>query len=173
MNTSVCRVALIFCLLFTLASCATRPVQPLAVQSDKPEDSDAVTRRFQMMVGTWTGEDITTKGEVRRERVERHHDGTYVIQFRTYAKDGSYEDDVETGEWGISGDIYFTFMHGWIQDGQLVPANPGDPFFDDAYTILELTDTEFKYKAADVGTEFTDKRVPPDYRLPETADRHD
>src|SRR5690606_40558773 len=50
-------------------------------------------------------------------------DGTYQLTVRDYSLDGSYLQQVEVGQWGISGPVYFTIMKGWQDGPRFKPAN--------------------------------------------------
>lgn len=60
------------------------------------------------MTGKWYG-NMESEDKGKNEwLVERNLDGTYIIQFKNTDKMGNVEKSTEIGEWGISGNIYFT-----------------------------------------------------------------
>jgi hypothetical protein len=156
-------LAIVLC----LAGCVTARGDLTRVNNGKPDLPAIRLQQYGYMVGKWMGEATTDDGLFRRELVEHNADGTYRDTFRTYHKDGSYEESVEVGEWGISGNIYFTLMKGWMVDGEFRPSDAMDPSFDDAYTIIELTDKLIRYKSVETGDEYVDHKVDADYILPE------
>ena len=152
--------------LLALVGCVSAPGgRPLDLA--KPVTSASQQQRHDYLVGTWLEESVNSEGEVQRELAQHGADGRCQETFRIYHKDGSYDDDVEVCEWGISGNIYFTLTKGWLRDGEFAPADPSDPNFSDAYVITELTPTLFKYRHVETQSEFTDHKVADDYVLPE------
>ncbi len=152
--------------LLALAGCVSAPAGK-TLDLAKPITTASQQQRHDYLVGAWLEESRNSEGELQRELAEHSADGKCKETFRIYHKDGSYDEDVEVCEWGISGDIYFTLTKGWLHDGQFAPADPTDPNYSDAYVITELTDTLFKYRHVETRNEFTDHKVPDDYVLPE------
>jgi|SRR5579859_3373375 len=162
--------ASIICIIGLLCStgCALQANQPPVIGIEPATDSASLQRR-QFMVGTWLEESALADGTSRRELVDRNVDGHYRMQFRTYNKDGTHEDQIEVGEWGISGNIYFTITKGWMIDGVLMSSDLTEPDYYDAYTIIKLTADEFTYKSVVIPDVYTARRVDPAYQLPNTA----
>src|SRR5690242_7067554 len=150
-----------FALLIT--GCAPAAIQP--VMDPLPA---AQIAKHHLLVGTWLEEYTSKEGLRWRQFTNFYSDGSYRYQFRNYHADGGYDDLTEYGEWGMSGDIFFTVERHWMdQDGSGEDV-PGDPSNYSAATILTLTPDKFVYKNVRSGLTFTAKRVPEDYRLPET-----
>src|SRR3546814_1959176 len=74
-------------------------------------------------VGRWYGEEPEPGGITRRWVVDAFPDGVFRITFRFYDADGSYREQVEVGEWGISGPVYFLSTKGWVDDGTFLKAD--------------------------------------------------
>src|SRR5436190_21349841 len=103
-----------------IAGCAS---QDLA-QTLKADDAAAQAspdRRWKMMVGKWYGSRSRTGGGRIEWISDRKPRGAYQTAFRTTAADGTVSEDVEVGEWGVVGPIYFTIFKGWVRDGRMVP----------------------------------------------------
>ena len=122
------------------------------------------------MIGKWYGSQPTKEGGVKKWIVERMSPGTYKIVFRIYEKDAtSYWEQIEVGEWGVSGPVYFSILRGWVKDGKLTPADPTDPFNYDAYKIISLTDEKFEYENYDSGDVYGIKKVPISFDFPDDS----
>lgn len=119
-----------------------------------------------LMVGKWYGSQPTTDGGHREWIVLRSREGTYQIAFRIHAPDGGHKDQIEVGEWGVSGGIYFSIFKGMVVDGQLEPADPTDPASYNAYRLITLNAQELEYEAISSGNRFTLKRVTPSFVFP-------
>jgi len=133
----------------------------------RPDSSRAEQERRLMMIGKWFGISALDDGRLRRYIIEHHADGTFKIHFRTYNKDKRYEDHVEIGVWGVSGNIHFTITQGWLVDATVIPADPADASLYDAYEIIKLTNDELEYRAVYADVVFTVRRVPDSFELPE------
>jgi hypothetical protein len=118
------------------------------------------------MIGKWFGISALDEGRLRRYITEHHADGTFKIHFRTYKSDKTYEDQIEIGLWGVSGNIHFTITRGWLVNGEVVPADPTDASLYDAYEIIRLTEDELEYKAVYAEAVFRVRRVPDSFELP-------
>src|SRR3546814_1723567 len=70
----------------------------------------------------------------------------FRITFRFYDADGSYREQVEVGEWGISGPVYFLSTKGWVDDGTFLKADTRNGELYDAYKILKLNAGIFEYE---------------------------
>jgi len=85
-----------------------------SVTSSKPELSLSQQDKWNLMVGKWYGSQPTTDGGVKKQITQRSSLGDYKHTFRIYDVDGNYEEHIEVGEWGVSGQIYFSIFKGWI-----------------------------------------------------------
>lgn len=118
------------------------------------------------LVGKWIGEARLEGGGRRVWLNQRFNDGTYVITFRAYSKDGRFDEQTEHGNWGLSGDIYFTMMRGYVRDGRrIVDDGPRSSYRDDAYRVTKLTPTEFHYTSVATGRSYSMRKVADDFSL--------
>ena len=122
------------------------------------QDKSATIKMRSLMLGKWCGEKKHEDDTYQKWLVDRFPDGTYRIDFTTVSSSGEEESWGEYGLWGIRAPIYFTAMRGFIENGQLTPADPTDPLFYDAYKVVSLTEHNFTYKSYTSGNEFTVKR---------------
>jgi len=116
-------------------------------------------------IGKWYGHSIVTGNKKREWLNERKNDGTYTIYFKTIDEEGNVEVQIEIGEWGISGDIYFSIFKKGIVDGKSFTGTSTDPYNRDAYKILKLDENEFVYKHIKFKDIFVTKKVSNDFEL--------
>lgn len=154
-----------FALALTLACLFGCAQQPL-VHSVKPL-ATLQGQQHALLIGKWYGEATTLDGKRTQQLTERGADGLFAVKFRVTDKSGQRIEQTEFGLWGVSGKIYFTITTGRDVGGQTTIANPGDPYLNDAYEIIELTATTYRSKAQDFGDEFTQKRVDDGFLFPE------
>lgn len=144
-------------LVLFVVGCAS--VQPEKTIAAIKKHSRSDEQNFQILVGKWYGNQPTTDGGKREQLVIRNHDGTHIIHFRVHEPNGETWDQIEVGEWGISGDIYFTIFKGWIKNGTFKPSTGNVAYNRDAYKILELTGAQFVYESAQDGEVFSLEKV--------------
>ncbi|QKQ26781.1 hypothetical protein [Candidatus Reidiella endopervernicosa] len=132
----------------------------------KPEISKSEMDRWQEMVGKWYGLKNIGNGGIRHQLMNRRADGTYIIELLIENKDGNNRYQAEVGHWGISGPIYFTIFRGWIEDGEISPSSPYDPYNYDAYEIINQNENIFQYRHFSTGNEYTIKKVSAEFKLP-------
>ena len=137
-----------------------------AVTDPKPDLKLKEAETWGLMIGKWYGSQPTKEGGARSHIVERFPNGTYRITFRLYDPQGGYREQREVGHWGVSGPIYFTILRGWLEGDKMAPADPGDPYYQDAYKIITLNDEVFEYEHAASGNRFSIRRVPQDFEFP-------
>jgi hypothetical protein len=121
----------------------------------------------EIFVGRWYGEDDEAGGITRRWIVEAFPDGVFRITFRFYDPDGSYREQIEVGEWGISGPVYFLSTKGWVDDGMFLKADTRNGALYDAYKILKLDAGVFEYEHYVNGNRYQVRRVDTGFALPE------
>ena len=126
-------------------------------------DSQKINTKY--LVGTWYGNQLNKEGGFREEIAYKNIDGTYKLHFRFHDKNGSYYDQIEVGEWGVSGDIIFSIFKGWIKNGVFVPADQNGAFTRDAYKILKLTEHEIIYKSLDGDDIYKNKKVASNFKF--------
>src|SRR5690349_4716275 len=100
-----------------LAGCASQDLQLSKANGAVARTAD---QRWKIMVGKWYGSRARDGGGRVEWVVDRKPRGAYQIAFRTTAADGAVSDDVEVGEWGVVGSIYFTIFKGWLREGRMV-----------------------------------------------------
>ncbi len=162
---------LALCLLLPAISLLAVPA--IATVKFRPQKEGSVnlpaTReaKWPLLVGKWFGNMNVAGGGKYMWIAERKNDGSYKIQFRTVDPSGKKEEQTEVGEWGVSGNIYFTIYKAHLKGGKAIPADPTNPGNRDAYRILKLTNEVFEYEHLDEGVRFTVKKVAQDFVFPE------
>ncbi|HEY9537438.1 MAG TPA: hypothetical protein VIS03_07565 [Kiloniellaceae bacterium] len=121
----------------------------------------------EIFVGRWYGEEPEPGGITRRWVVDAFPDGVFRITFRFYDADGSYREQVEVGEWGISGPVYFLSTKGWVDDGTFLKADTRNGELYDAYKILKLNAGIFEYEHYVNGNRYRIRKVDTGFALPE------
>lgn len=121
----------------------------------------------EIFVGRWYGEKQEAGGVMKRWVVDAFPDGVFRITFRFYEPDGSYREQIEVGEWGISGPIYFLSTKGWVDDGLFLKADTRSGDLYDAYKILKLDAGTFEYEHYVNGSRYQVRRVDTGFALPE------
>jgi len=149
-----------FFIVFMFSSCTSSFSSDKKIEPAKPQLKLSQVDRWNMMVGKWYGKHEMKNGGYREHIAERTKNGQYKLTFRTYDKEGNYKEQIEVGEWGISGPYYFTMYRGQVKDKNFFPVDSSNPYNYDAYEILKITKSEFKYKHVEYGDIFTIKKVP-------------
>jgi hypothetical protein len=121
----------------------------------------------EIFVGRWYGEVPQPEGVTKRWVVDAFPDGVFRITFRFYDEDGSYREQVEVGEWGISGPVYFLSTKGWVDDGKFLKADTQNGELYDAYKILKLDTGVFEYEHYVNGNRYEIRKVDTGFALPE------
>jgi len=162
LNTSIMKKIVAFLMICScLLGCGTFNKIPHASPSLSKNDE----LNWQRLTGKWYG-NMESKEQGKNEwLVERNLDGTYIIQFKNTEKDGNIIRATEYGEWGISGNIYFTIFKGRIENGIKYPVDNSDPYNRDAYKILKINDNYFGYKNVRINYRFSVKKVSADFIL--------
>lgn len=120
-----------------------------------------------VLVGRWYGEQERAGGKMKRWVVETFPDGVFRITFRFYEAEGGYREQVEVGEWAISGPVYFLSTKGWIDGDTFLKADTASPELYDAYRIISLEPRLFEYEHFVSGSRYTVRRVNASFALPE------
>ena len=123
--------------------------------------------KWSTLVGMWFGIRDLGGEEKVLYLSEKKEDGTYRNRFRAVSPSGKKEDKEETGEWGVSGEVYFTIYKEDHVAGSSMPADAMDPANRDAYKILKLNKDVFEYQSLDTGDKFTAKRVSSGFTFPD------
>ncbi len=148
----------IYVLGLLIAGCAQNQIAPFKDRLP----AEQVAKR-QMLIGSWKEEYTNKDGRRWQQFTEFYKYGTYRYQFRHFHPDGGFDDDFEYGQWGISGDIFFTIETNRLKRGQWGKTSPYEDIYD-AYSILTLTDDEFVYKSVQSGITFTATRASSDQK---------
>lgn len=148
---------LIISLMFVLNGCS---LTSSTIKSNAfPEVKGENLSRWQALIGKWHGKIGIKGGGVHEWFVTRFSNGTYRIDFIHHRKDGSIKERTEIGDWGNSGNIYFTIYRGELKNDRLYPSDSSDPINYDAYVIDALKENEFTYTHARTKDNFTVKRI--------------
>lgn len=140
-----------------------RRTQEQAFPAYKPRPSLAEARRHAMMVGTWLGESSIEAGGQRRVLVERFPDGTFRVTFKTQWEEDRAILEQQVGQWGLAGPIYFTITTGWVEGNRIDPTDRREPYFYDAYRVIDLQDDRFEYESFSASGRFVMRRVADDF----------
>lgn len=132
-----------------------------------PDVSEKRKTDWQLMVGSWYGSQKIRDGGVYSWIIRRNVNGRYKLEAKIASPTGDVKKQVEVGEWGVGGMIYFTICKGWMIGDKFTPSDPTDPYYRDVYKILELTHDLIKYEDLDSGKSFTARRVHEDFQMPE------
>ena len=131
------------------------------------QSSEGPQSQRDALVGRWYGEQERTGGKIKRWTVEAFPDGVFRITFRFYEAAGGYREQVEVGEWAISGPVYFLSTKGWIDGDTFLKADTASPELYDAYRIISLEPKLFEYEHFVSGSRYTVRRVNSSFVLPE------
>ena len=122
----------------------------------KPLVSEKKQLQRLMFIGEWFSIQQTESGATRKATIRRSPNGTYVIHFEFYSKNGDLiYSQKEFGMWGVSGGIYFTINQGWFENDEPVYSNAIDANNNDAYKLLKVSENELIYQNLSSGNTFT------------------
>lgn len=137
------------------------------ILSESEESSYTEVKNRSLMLGRWFGQQSTTEGGIRQQINERKKDGTYRVTFRLKNTASEITEDIEVGQWGLSGPIYFSTFTGSVKNGKLHPANPDSATHYNAYKILALDEEMFKYQSYTSKSVYTLKKVDANFKFPD------
>lgn len=118
------------------------------------------------MMGRWLGEADTKDGKHSKWLMERRLDGSYTVKFQLFQASKKVLEQIEVGVWGISAGIYFTMTREMIEGMESRPVDTTLATYYDAYDVLSLDDSTFRYRSRESGDVFTVKKVADSFRLP-------
>ena len=144
--------------LFANAIMGPRSEDP-AFPAYKPQPSHKEVRRHAMMIGHWVGESPVGAGGQRRVLLQRSADGTFEVTFETCRGEHPVLVEKQVGQWGLSGPVYFTITTGWVDGDRIDPTEPGEPYFYDAYRVINLQHDLFEYESFSDGRRYVMRRV--------------
>lgn len=124
-----------------------------------------VSMQEQLAVGTWYGEFSGGADKpLQRFLMTRNADGSFTLTARMYERGKLSAELVNTGLWGVSNGMYFTYT----TRVNAADTDRKDPAVVNPYLIRKLTDSEFVYQHIPSGNEFRVIRVnPATARLPD------
>lgn len=154
-------------LLLVSAACTPTSDLPGYVLTEKAALSEDQNSNWQLMVGSWYGNQPVRSGGFREHIVTRRTDGTYLIRARHVTENGVELMQTEVGQWGIVGPIYFSIFRGWLEGTELKASDPSDPYNYDAYEVIYLSHDKFRYRSFSSGTLFEVSKVPANFDFPE------
>ncbi len=163
---SICTAVCLFCLVSTSMAKQTTEPETEKDLGYNPQPTEARKETWKNMVGNWYGERTLDDGGTYYWIIRRNVVGQYQLEGKVIDPYGREKVQIEVGEWGVGGGIYFTIFKGWVKDGQFVPNDQSDPYYRDVYKIIELNEESFKYKHLDSGRTYTVEKVADDHKLP-------
>ena len=135
------------------------------VYGNAPELSTKQLVDWKNKCGQWYSKTTSNDNEIREELSTIYEDGTFSILFKETNKDGSVKFHKELGEWGISGNIYFTIIKSVIENGVQEEVDPLSPYYRDAYVIKNLTDKKCTYQHITTKDTYTETKVDKKFEL--------
>lgn len=149
-------ILLAACVLAT--GCAARS----GIHAAKPLPGKSARARRQMLFGWWVEREPVRSGGTRVELALQCPDGVYFFDFRTLDRAGKLIDEQqEVGDWGISGPVFFTITRAIARGNNRYEVDPTKGYYYDAYRILELSYTRFRYREYGDGDVFSAHRAMP------------
>lgn len=142
-----------------------------AVSLAKPLTPTSVEQRYRQLIGDWHGRQPAKEGGAVEWIMRRGGDGTFQVTFRNFDTAGILtKESTEVGYWGVTGDLVMTHTIGWLRaGGQIDQAPPDDPYFWDAYRILEFAENRLRYVSVETGNEYIVTRLPPGSAFPSSG----
>lgn len=123
-----------------------------------PEPSINKIQQWSNAIGTWEGKSDIESGGSYSWIIERHSNGTFELHGIVKEASGDVVHQLEVGEWGIDGGIYFVSPKGTIEDGVFIPFDNTNPHYFQAYRILEASQDYFVIQLITTGDVFKTKR---------------
>jgi len=133
----------------------------------KPQPSLVETRRHAMMIGKWVGESPVEMDGQRRVLLQRNADGSFTVTFKTEWEDERVALEQQVGQWGIAGPVYFTITTGWVDGDRVDPTDLGQPYFYDAYRVVDLDNDRFEFESFSTGQPYVLQRVADSFSIDE------
>ncbi len=121
--------------------------------------STVIFSRAQLF-GHWYRSDTDGQGQQFVEHAQINEDGSYEFNFVTQDVQGQViEQVIELGDWGLVGDIHFTFTKSEVIEQEMYAADLNDADNYHAYKVLQLTHQTFQYQHLLTGEIFIMHRV--------------
>ncbi|MCJ8320056.1 MAG: hypothetical protein MJK12_10515 [Colwellia sp.] len=114
----------------------------------------------EQLIGQWYRLDIDEKGQQISEYAQISPDGSYEFTFSTLDTNGAVlQQSVELGDWGLVGDIHFTFTKSELIDDELYSADLANSDNYHAYRVVKLNSQIFEYQHIVTNEVFIMRRV--------------
>ncbi len=159
------RQILSYAILF-LVGCTTVDNNPILGDVFAPEVTQERKEKWNNMVGSWYGSQGMKDGGTYSWIIRRNINGLYQLEGIITKPTGESEPQIEVGEWGVGGDVYFTIFKGWIFNGKIEPSDPSDPYNRDIYKIIKFDKNTIRYQHIFSGETFEMKKVADSFKMP-------
>jgi len=114
----------------------------------------------EQLIGQWYRLDVDEKGQQISEYAQMSPDGSYEFTFSTLDTAGAVlQQSVELGDWGLVGNIHFTFTKSELIDGELYSADLANSDNYHAYRVVKLNNQIFEYQHIVTNEVFIMRRV--------------
>lgn len=101
----------------------------------------------EMLFGRWYRSDVDEENGHFTEYAQLSPDGSFEFSFMSHDASGEVNEQIiELGDWGLVGDIHFTFTKSELVDEHEYPADLADENNYHAYRVLQLDSQIFKYQ---------------------------
>lgn len=118
----------------------------------------------ELLFGKWYRNTTDDDGNHLSEYAHMAADGTFEFSFIYHDEKGDISQQIiETGDWGIVGDIHFTITKGEFIDEEHYPVDLNDPDNYNAYRVVELTNQTFTYQHITTEEIFSSRRINVDF----------
>jgi len=130
-----------------------------------PIIEDNAINDWNNLTGKWYGKCKLKNNTIQEWLADRNNDGHYVIEFKTINEDGDNFKQIEKGEWGISGNVYFTIFKSYIINNYEETVDSTDAYARDTYKVFKLNNKIFKYRHIRTGENFKAEKVDSSFTL--------
>lgn len=152
-------------LLLILFGCSTAPSKAPTSTGFYPEVTEDRKSAWQNMVGNWYGSMPLENGGTYAWLISRNIFGKYKLEGKIHSPNGEVKTQIEIGEWGIGGGVYFSIFKGWVEHNEFIPNDQSDPYYRDVYKIISLDNKKLTYKHLDSGQTYSVVKVDDSYVL--------
>ncbi|MFZ4724845.1 MAG: hypothetical protein ACOYMD_05320 [Paludibacter sp.] len=156
------KLSICFFISIMLCSCSIFENRVLAFL---PEPTLKQNADWKNRCGKWYSKSITKENETREEICDSYEDGTFILKTKTMDKEGNITIHIESGEWGISGNIYFTIIKAITENAVQGEVDVLSPFYRDAYKIKSLSDKKMVYQHINTKDIYVDIKVDKNFEL--------
>ncbi|WP_415888474.1 hypothetical protein ACMXYV_10655 [Neptuniibacter sp. SY11_33] len=124
-----------------------------------PSASEEEVNRWKNALGLWEGQTPIENGDEYHWLLSLSEEGHFQLNATISHTDGTITKQIEVGDWGIDGNIYFVSPKGVIEEGNFVPFDTPKPDLYQAYEILESSSERFTIKHITSGDIFKTRRI--------------